>query len=70
MKELDDLKLYGIRNRQKYLNDSDWMIIRKYENNIDISQEILDKRQLARTEISLIRDAANFSDISHLTQDF
>lgn len=70
MKEYEDLKLYGIRNRQKYLNETDWQIIRLYESNISVEQNILDKRTQARQEISLIRDSANYEEVNHISIDF
>jgi len=70
MKEFYDLKLHGTRNRQRYLDNTDWEIIRNQETGILVDQDILDKRHLARSEISLIRDALNYSDIQHLTQEF
>jgi len=70
MKEFYDLKLHGTRNRQRYLDNTDWKIIRNQETGILVDQDILDKRHLARSEISLIRDALNYSDIQHLTQEF
>ena len=70
MKELCDLKLHGIRNRQKYLNDNDWREIRALEIGVAVDQTILDKRQLARDEISLIRDAVDYSEVEHLTKEF
>ena len=69
-KQLDDLKLHGIRNRQRYLNSTDWLLIRKYETTTAVSEEDLTKRQLARDEISLIRDATTFEEVNSIDIDF
>jgi hypothetical protein len=69
-KQLDDLKLHGIKNRQKYLNDTDWVVIRALETSITEDQTIKDKRQLARDEISEIRDATDYESVQHLSEDF
>ena len=69
-KQLDDIKLYGIRNRQRYLNSTDWYLVRKYETDVEIPAEVLTQRQLARNEVSLIRDASTFDDISNINIDF
>lgn len=70
MKELQDLKLYGIKSRQKYLEDTDKDSLKALERGEVLDPAIKDKRQLARDEISLIRDATEFSEIEHLTQEF
>jgi hypothetical protein len=70
IKQLDDLKLHGIKNRQKYLNDTDWVVIRALETSITEDQTIKDKRQLARDEISEIRDATDYESVQHLSEDF
>ena len=70
MKEFDDLKFYGIANRQRYLNNTDWLAIREAEGGLTTPQETKDKRQLARDEMSLLRDATDYSQIQHLTQEF
>ena len=69
-KQLDDLKLHGIKNRQKYLNDTDWVVIRALETSTTKDQTIKDKRQLARDEISEIRDATDYESVQHLSEDF
>ncbi len=69
-KELDDLKLFGRQNRQKYLKDTDWIVIRGLETAIAEDQAIKNKRQLARNEISQIRDATTFAEIENLTIEF
>jgi hypothetical protein len=69
-KELDDLKLRGIKNRQKYLNDTEWVVIRALETSTTEDQAIKDKRQLARDEISEIRDATDYESVQHLSEDF
>ena len=70
MKEFDDLKFYGMRNRQKYLNNTDWMPIREIEGGEIEPQEVKDKRQQARDEISLLRDSTEYSQVQHLTIEF
>lgn len=70
MKEFDDLKFYGIKNRQSYLENTDWVIIRDLEKNIAIPIEISDKREQARQEISLLRDSTSYDEIKHLTIEF
>ena len=69
-KEFHDLKMHGIRNRQKYLNDTDWVALRALETVIIEDQAIKDKRQLARDEISLIRDASTYEEIKHIKITF
>lgn len=69
-KEFHDLKMHGIRNRQKYLNDTDWVALRALETEIIEDQAIKDKRQLARDEISLIRDSSTYEEIKHIKITF
>ena len=69
-KDLEDLKLYGIRNRLKYLEATDWYIIRKCETNNAIPTTILEKRQLARDTISQITEATTFEQISDINIKF
>jgi len=69
-KELDDLKLFGRQNRSKYLKDTDKYSIRKSETSQEFPVGMLEKRQLARDEISLIRDATTFAEIENLTIEF
>ena len=75
MKEFDDLKFYGIANRQRYLENQSWLCDRLTRttaagNPTPIPQDILIKMQLAADEISLLRDAVDFSEVQHLTQEF
>ena len=70
MKEFDDLKFHGIRNRQKYLEGTDKWVIRELETDILMDSGIKEKRQQARDGISLIRDSINYEQISHLTIEF
>ena len=70
MKELDDLKFHGMRSRQRYLNNTDWVAIKSFESDVVEDQVIKDKRQLARDEISLLRDSTLFSEVQHLTIEF
>lgn len=70
MKIFDNLKFHGVRNRQKYLNNTDWLTVRLQDSSKPVGQTILDKRALARAELSLIRDATEYSEIEHLTQEF
>ena len=73
MKEFYDLKLHGTRNRQRYLDNTDWIAIKSFETGIPEDQAAKDKRQLARDEISLLRDTTNPDDynlIEHLTEEF
>ena len=82
MKAFWDLKLHGVRSRQRYLNNTDWMITRFSECSTPVDQIILDKRALAREEISLIKSttndplavpetiAADYELIKHLTKEF
>jgi hypothetical protein len=69
-KELADLKMKGIRNRQKYLNDTDWLAIKALETAMTEDQAIKEKRQQARDEISIIRDAVSIEDTQNLTIEF
>jgi hypothetical protein len=69
-KQLDDLKLHGIKNRQKYVDDTDSVVIRALETSITEDQTIKDKRQLAIDEISEIRDATDYESVQHLSEDF
>ena len=69
-KELADLKLYGIRSRQRYLNQTDWMVTRLAECTTPIDQDIIDKRQVARDEISLLRDSNSLDEIVHIVIEF
>jgi hypothetical protein len=69
-KELADLKMKGIRNRQKYLNDTDWLAIKALETATAEDQAIKDKRQQARDEISIIRDAVTIEETQNLTINF
>lgn len=39
-----------------YLQSTDWMLVRKYESDVAVPQEVLDARAAARTRISEIRD--------------
>ena len=70
MKEFHDLKLHGTRSRQRYLNKTDWLALRSLELGVPEDQTMRDKRQLARDELSLIRDAVEYSEIEHLTKEF
>lgn len=69
-KEFDDLKMHGIRNRQKYLNDTDWVALKALETATAENQVIKDKRQLARDEISLLRDASTYGEVQHIKITF
>lgn len=69
-KEFDDLKMHGTRNRQKYLNETDWVAIKAFETNTAEDQAIKDKRQLARDEISLLRDASTYEEVQNITITF
>ena len=72
-KEFYDLKLHGTKSRQRFLNNSDWTEIRKFETGQAVDQETADKRILARSEISLLRETTNpddFNLIKHLTKTF
>ncbi len=69
-KQFDDLKLLGERNRLIYLESVNWYAIRKITHNTSIPAEVLTKMALARTEISEIRAAVTYNDISHLTITF
>jgi hypothetical protein len=78
-----DLKLFGDRNRQSYLENTDYLAIREAETGTAMDSAIKTKRQLARDEISIIRDTTNdpnadfetvinpaYESIKHLTKEF
>lgn len=74
-KQLDDLKLHGIRNRQRYLNYNDWYCCRLTRTTaagepVPIPTDILTKMQLASDEIGLIADATDFSEVNTITIEF
>lgn len=70
MKEYEDLKFYGMKNRLRYIENTDPFAIREAETGVVMDQAIKDKRQLARDEYSLLRDSTEMSQIQHLTQEF
>ena len=82
MKGFWDLKLHGNRNRQRYLDNTDWIVIREAEGGDIEDQATRDKRQLARDEISLINATTSnpqddketiesgYDTIKHLTIEF
>jgi hypothetical protein len=41
---------------QKILSETDWYVIRKQETGVDIPEDILEKRQLARDSIVHIEE--------------
>lgn len=41
---------------QKYLDSTDWLVVRKMETQVDVPQEVLTKRAEARLRISELRD--------------
>ncbi len=69
-KQFEDLQFLGERSRQRYLESVDWLATRKVTHGKAIPQADLDKIQKARDEISEIRDAVTYADISHLTITF
>ncbi len=69
-KEFNNLQLSGTRNRLRYLESTDWYSSRNLEQSVPIPQEILDKRQDARDEISELKAANTYAEISHLSITF
>ena len=70
IKQFDDLQLRGVQNRQRYLESTDWYVLRQVEQDILIPQAILDERQNARDEISELRIATIYEEIGHLPTKF
>jgi hypothetical protein len=82
MSHLQDLKSFGIANRQRYLDNTDYCVLRDYEQNFtrpfnelnlwqsQLSQEFLDKRQRARDEITEIENATTEEEVENLTIEF
>jgi hypothetical protein len=79
---LQDLKTFGISNRQRYLDNTDYFVIRDFEQYFtttfdplnpwqsQLSQEFNDKRQRARDEITQIQNATQEIDVENLTIEF
>lgn len=67
---LEELKFYGYRNRQKYLEENDHHAIQAFEQGVPMSQEIIAKKQQARDEMKLIKEAIELKDVEHLTIKF
>ena len=67
MNQLQELKIYGVKNRQLHLVSTDWCTIRAIEDpSKPAPQEELDKRQRARDEIARINDANTYDEVSDL----
>lgn len=53
---IDNSKEVELEQLLKYLNDTDWYIVRKQETSVDIPEDILESRQAARVRISELRE--------------
>ncbi|MCM1260585.1 MAG: hypothetical protein NC222_06480 [Staphylococcus sp.] len=53
---IDNSKEIEVEELQKYLNDTDWYIIRKQETLVEVPEDILESRQAARLRISELRE--------------
>jgi len=79
---LQDLKTFGISNRQRYLDNTDYCVIKDFQQNFtttfdplnpwqsQLSQEFKDKRQRARDEITQIENATTEQEVENLTIEF
>ena len=70
--ELEDKKLIKIAQCQKYLNDTDWYVIRMSDpsNASEIPQNILINRTNARTWQKDIKDAMTLEELNSININF
>lgn len=69
-KEFNNFRLISYRNRIRYLESTDWLVIRNTEKGVAIDPAITIKRQQARDEASTIRDSSSIGEIELLTKEF
>lgn len=66
----NDLKMLLIRIRKKYLNDTDYYILRELDEPNSYPIEVKNRRILARQEINAIELSVTLTDLQQFSESF